>query len=228
MVNRPGSREGRQREKRYTNVRLTVSLRPVIFPLDFAALAQVLKNKQYELTAELPPPGLGRRVGGAGTIAKKGEVSVIADSDRRFIGIDGMSAKEVLSSFEQLTQILGDELWVDVRAEARYYEVVIRMHVLASGNPTAAIGRFFQNFEGLGDLESIMQESASLFTIRLVPKGKLPSGEEWFDIRLEPDVARPESAYAVEVVYRKSDYKNVTSFFGTIEQKIDSILDKLE
>lgn len=228
MNNTGQSSEAPTREKRYASVRMTVSLTPVIFPLDFADLAQALKNKGYDVTVELPPAGVGRRVGGAGTIAKKGEVSVAADSDRRFVGVDGRSPKDVLSSFEELTQVLKGELWIDVHAQAAYYEVIMRLNVLAHGNPTETIGRFFQSLESVQFLESIIGEPASLFTIRLIPKGKLPGDTEWFDIRIEPDVSRPKSAFMVEVVYRKANYKQVEDFLNTIEQKIDTILNKLE
>jgi len=228
MVNTVQSTGEPMREKRYGSVRMTVSLTSVIFPFDFADLAQALKNKQYDITVDLPPAGIGARVGGTGTIAKRGDVSVVADSQRRFVGVDGRSPKDVLSSFEQLTQILKDELWVDVHAQGAYYEVIMRLSVLARGNPTAAITRFFEGMKGIKELESIIGEPASLFTVRLVPRDKLPSGNEWFDIRLEPDVSRPERAVAVEIVYRKASYKHVKDFVDTVDQKIEAILDRLE
>ncbi len=216
------------REKKYASVKLNASLRPVIFPIDFTDLARTLEKKQYEPTVEFPDVGLGKRVGGSGRIAKKGDIFVIADSDRQFIGIEGRTAKDVLSSFENLAQILKDDLWVDVHGQAGYYEVITRMHVLAGVNPTVAIGRFFDGLAGVKDLELIMGEPTALFSLRLISKGKLPSGEEWFDIRIEPDAARPGNTYVIEVVYRKSDYGQVKSFVNTIDQKIDAMLDKLE
>lgn len=228
MIESRQSAEQAEWNKKYASVRVTVSLNPVIFPLDFADLAQALKSREYDVTVEFPPAGVGRRVGGGGTIAKRGDISVVADSDRRFIGIDGRSPKAVLSSFEELTQILKDELWVDVGAQAAYYEVTMRLHVLARQSPTAAIGRFFQKLDGVQFLESIMGEPASLFTIRLVPKGKLPGDKEWFDIRIEPDTTRPEKAFAIEVVYRKASYGHVEGFVDSIDHKINAVLDKLE
>lgn len=217
-----------RRNKKYASVRISVSLTPVIFPFDFTDLAQALKNRQYDVTVGLPPAGVGHRVGGAGTIATKGEVSIVADSDRRFIGVDGRSPKDVLSSFEELTQVLKDELWVDVHAEAAYYEGIVRLSVLARGNPMVTVRKLFQNLETVQFLESVIGEPTSLFTIRLIPKGKLPGDREWFDIRIEPDLSRPKSAYTVETVYRKANYDRVKGFVDTIDQKIDAILDKLE
>lgn len=228
MVNQGQYTKQPERNKKYASVRITVSLTPVIFPFDFADLAQTLKNKGYSVTVELPPAGIGGRVGGAGTIAKRGDVSIIADSERRFIGVDGKSPMDVVSSFEELTQILKDELWVDVQAQSAYYEFVTRLKVLAHGNAVLAAGKFFQNLKGVQSLASIIGESASLFTIRLIPTGKLPGDKEWFDIRIEPDVSRPENAFIVEIVYRKADYNRVKGFVDTIDQKIDAILDEVE
>jgi hypothetical protein len=216
------------RERRYGSVRMAVTLTSVIFPLDFVDLTQALKKNQYDVGIDLPMAGIGHRVGGAGVIAKKGGISVVADSERRFIGIDGRSPKDVSSSFEELTQILKKELWVDVYAQSAFYEINMRLNVLAHTNPTKAITKFFENLEGIQALESIIGEKTSLFTIRLVPKDKLPSGNEWFDIRLEPDVSRPERAMAVEIVYRKTSYKDVRNFIDTADQKIEAILDRLE
>lgn len=228
MVNTVQSTGEPMRERRYGRVRMTVTLTSVIFPLDFVDLTQALKKKQYDVTVDLPTAGIGRRVGGAGIVAKKGDISVVADSERRFVGVDGRSPKDVSSSFEQLAQILKDELWVDVHAQVAFYEVNMRLSVLARGNPTKAITKFFENLEGVQVLESIIGERTSLFTIRLVPKDKLPSGNEWFDIRLEPDVSRPERAMTVEIVYRKASYKDVRNFIDTVDQKIEAILDRLE
>jgi hypothetical protein len=215
-------------EKRYGSVKMTVSLSSVLFPIDFVELAQALKKKQYNIQIDLPPAGIGRRVGGTGIIAKKGDVSVVADSERRYVGVDGRSPNDALSSFEELTQILKDELWVDVHTQSAHYEVIIRLNALSRGNPTAAIAKFYNNLEGTKAFESIIGEPISLFTLRLVPKGKLPNGREWFDIKLEPDVSRPEHAFVVEIVYRKTSYTHVKKFISTVDQKIEAILDKLE
>ena len=228
MVNQEQYTKQSGRNKRYASARITVSLTPVIFPFDFADLAQTLKDKGYSVTVELPPAGIGGRVGGAGTIAKRGDVSIIADSGRRFIGVDGKSPMDVVSSFEELTQILKDELWVDVQAQSAYYEFIARLNVLAHGNAVLAAGKFFQNLKGVQSLASIIGESASLFTIRLIPTGELPGDKEWFDIRIEPDVSRPENAFIVEIVYRKTSYNQVKGFVDTIDQKIDAILDEVE
>ena len=224
MTESSESGKAKKREKRYASIRLTVSFSSLIFPLDFADLAQALKHGGYDMTLDVPPGGLGKRVGGAGTIAKKGEVSIVADSERKFIGVDSRSVKDVLPSFEQLTQILKDTLWVDVHAQARYYEAIVQMRVQANGNPTASIGHFFRSFKNVKRLESVIGEAVSLFTIRLVPLNKLPSGEDWFDIKVEPDVSLPESAYKIEGVYRKTDYASVKTFVSSIEAKIDTIL----
>lgn len=228
MVNTAQSTGEPMRERRYGSVRMSVSLAPVIFPIDFADLAQALKKKQYEIIVEAPRAGIGQRVGGAGVIAKKGDVSIVADSERRFVGVDGRSPKDVSYSFEELTQILKDELWVDVHAQVAFYEVIMRLNVLARSNPTKAIAEFFEDLVGIQVLDSIIGERTSLFTIRLVPKDKLPSGNEWFDIRLEPDVSRPEQAMMVEIIYRKASYEDVRDFINTADQKIEAILDRLE
>jgi len=228
MTNTTQSTGEPMHEKRYGSVSMTVGLSSLIFPIEFSDLTQALRSKQYDILVNLPPAGIGRRVGGTGIIAKKGGVSVVADSERRFVGVDGKSPKDALSSFEQLTQILKDELWVDVHAQGTYYEVIMRLTVLSRGNPTAAIAKFYNNLEGIKTLESIIGEPTCLFTIRLVPKDKLPGGSDWFDIRLEPDVSRPERAIVVEIVYRKTSYSHVKEFINTVDQKLEAILDELE
>lgn len=223
-----GSTEGHDREKRYVHVRLTVTLKPVIFPIDFLELLEVLKKQGYEPVVELPSPSGGARLVGSGTIAKRGEISVAADSQRRFIGVDARSTGDAVSAFAEIVQAIRDGLWLDVRDQASYYEIIARMRVQGHANPAAAIGRFFQKLEGIGEIDSIIGEPVSLFTIRLIPKDKLPSDEEWFDIRIEPDMSLPETAYVIEAVYRKSTWSQVENFAETVESKIDAILDKLE
>ena len=223
-----GSTETPDKEKRYVHVRLTVTLKPVIFPIDFRELVEALKKKRYEPIAEFPSPGVGGRVGGSGTIAKRGEIAVTADSQRRFIGVDARSIGNALSAFEEILELIQRELWLDVHGQASYYEIIVRMRVQGHTNPAVAISRFFQKLEGIGELDSIIGEPVSLFTIRLIPKDKLPSDEEWFDIRIEPDMSLPETAYVIEAVYRKSTWSQVENFAETVESKIDAILDKLE
>ncbi len=220
--------EQRGRDKNYANVRVTASLTPVIFPIDIGNLTRTLKKRGYESTMQVPPVSIGLRMGGAGTLARKGDIAITADSERRFIGIDGTSPNDVLSSFEELTEVIKNDLWVDVHGKAAYYEAIIRMNVLGRGNPTEVVGRFFQDLGTVKSLETIIGEATSLFTIRLVAKGKLTGDQEWFEIRIEPDVARPDSTYMIEIVYRKSEYGPVRDFVSTIDQKIDEILDKME
>jgi len=207
---------------------MTVTLTPVIFPLDLGNLTRTLKKKGFELSVQIPPTAIGTRMAGAGILARKGDVAVVADTERRFIGVDGTSVDDVLSSFEELTEVVKHELWVDVHAKAGYYESIIRMNVLGRNNPTEVVEGFFRDLDTAKSLETIIGEPTSLFTIRLVPRGKLTGEPEWFDIRIEPDVSRPDTTYIIEIVYRKLEYKSVIDFVSGIDQKIDAILDNME
>ncbi|MBM4462887.1 MAG: hypothetical protein FJ012_06065 [Chloroflexi bacterium] len=220
--------EESRRNKNYANVRMTVTLAPVIFALDFGDLARALKKNGYDLALQVPPLAIGQRIGGSGIIAKKGNITIVADSERRYVGVDGTSLPDVLSSFDELTRIVKDDLWVDIRAKAAFYEAIVRMNVLGHVNPTETVESFFSNLDAVKALEPILGEPTSLFTIRLVPKGKLTGEQEWFEVKIEPDLARPDSTYMVEVVYRKSDYEKVKDFVSAIDQKIDLVLDKME
>lgn len=217
-----------ERKKRFANIRLSVVIGTTFFPIDLAELAQMLKDKDYQITAELPLPGIGRRIGGSGVIGRTGTVSVVADSDRRVVGVEGRCLQEVLLSFEQLMQILKDKLWVDTGARAVFFEAIVRFSVLSGKKPLEAVAKFFTGLKSVEDLESVVGEPLSLFTIRLVPRDGLPHQEEWFDIRIEPEAALADTAYSIEIIYRKALYDRVRDFLNTIEGKTDAILDILE
>ena len=206
--------------------RCGVRLNYVIFPIDLRELRHALAKNGYELSSvgRLPPPPA--RIGFGGDVARKGETTVIAESDSGEIGVVGRSLQEVKDSFDELANVIDSELGISLHENVRFYWYVVHYKVDTGKTPRNEIAKV-ENKDYIAQFSQILGEDLSSFSIRLVPKNAIPNQESWFDIAIEPDVMS-EKLYHVGVVFRTPDRGKTETFVRDLENTLLKLIGVIE
>jgi len=205
-----------------------VRLSNVIFPIEFRELREALAKNGYEL-AGLPGPVPPRpaRISFSGGIARKGEHIVEIDSDLGTVGVIGKSIETTLEAFGELSRVIIDELGVKLDENARYYEVVAHYNLDTGKNPVRQIEKIIENNFHFKRFGEILGEPTSSFGVRLIPRGKIPNQEEWFDISIEPDILKAH-VYHIGVVFRSPDEKKIISLIKNLGKMLIDLVEVIE
>lgn len=206
----------------------SVRLGYVIFPLDFRDLMDALVRNGYELpTPTRPLPPRPTRVGGTGTIARKGEYEVRVNTDMGVIGIHGKSLDATMDAFEELCKVISNELHLDLEKNVRLYMINAHYNLDTGKNPCDQIARVTGENPYFAKFDEILGRQISLFSIRLMPKGKIPNQEEWFDISIEPDILKV-GTYYIHLIFRNPDKKKSMNFIKSLEKTLIKLVEAIE
>lgn len=210
------------------DVRYSVRLNYVIFPLEFRDLRTSLARNGYELArieGRIPPRPA--QIAFAGEIARKGEIVVYIDSSEGEIAVHGRSLDEVLMGFEQLSKVVQTELGIDIHSNVWYYQLVAHYTIKTGTIPRHAIPKAVEGNPHFSKFNEILAEQTSMFSIRLSPKDKIPNTADWFDIAIEPDVLNPE-AYHIGVVFRNPNRVRSEDFVKNLKRAVFNLLKVVE
>ena len=212
-------------------LRLRLSFRTdfIIFPIDYGDLRDSLVKHGYVPIA--PPPttqAVGVRLGAIGQIARKGDNSITFDPDRQIIGVDGVLTTEVIQVFDDLEQILIEELKIDLPNSVRFFETLSEYRLITNKNPRNVFDKFPMMTDILDRISTVIGVDVSPFGFRVGSRGVVPNQEEWMDIRIEPVVVRADSEYYIYPVYRSRDKEKVKKFLVSLEDILLKIVGILE
>jgi len=206
--------------------RYGVRLNFVIFPIDFRELRHALAKNGYELSSVGPIPSPPTRIRFGGDVARKGEITVMAESDSGEIGVVGRSLQEVKDSFEELANVIESELGISLHENVKFYWYVVHYKVDTGKIPRNEIAKV-ENKDYIARFSQVLGEDLSSFAIRLAPKDAIPNQESWFDIAIEPDVAS-EKLYHVGVVFRSPDRGKTETFVRDLENTLLKLIRVIE
>ena len=140
-----------------------------------------------------------------------------------------LSPIEVVKTFNEIEEIINEELKIDISNSVQFYEFISEYQMLSDKNPRIVL----ENINGLMELSNIITSmigiEVSPFGLRFGSKGILPHQVEWFDLRVEPLIKRADDQYFFSIVYRSRDENNVKEFLRSLEDtqlKIQSLLEK--
>jgi len=206
--------------------RYGVRLNYVLFPIDFRELRHALAKNGYELSSvgSIPSPPSRLRFGG--DVARKGEITVIVESDSGEIGVVGRSLQEAKDSFEELANVIESELGIILYENVRFYWYIVHYKIETGKTPRKEIAKT-DNKDYLARFNKVLGEDLSLFSIRLAPKDAIPNRESWFDIAIEPAILN-ENLYHVGVVFRDPDKGKTETFVRDLENIILKLLKVIE
>jgi len=153
-------------------------------------------------------------------IAMKGNVKVDYDFSRRSLGVEGLYAREVASTLQDLWQALKN-LNIDVERALVPYEVIVV--ALASLSP-----KFSNNVEASDLLGFNLRMVEASFALE---NGDPTSPSKWLHIMITPVYSsyRPserENLYRIEVIYRDEKEK-VLKFIENVDNILKSLLERV-
>jgi uncharacterized protein YuzE len=169
----------------------------------------------------------GIRVYVGGTIARKGNVFVDIDDNRKLIGVSGESIEDATKAFSEILNMLKEDFFVNLDVELDYVELIAHYLIESDNNPFEVL----QNCSEIkfkDDLQQILNTAVSDYRISIVPKGVLPSSRKWFEISIFPKLTMPTKAYWVEVIFRDTMNSKVIAFASNLNSTISNIIKTLE
>lgn len=190
----------------------SVRLNSIFFPLSVEELAVGLETLGYTISEHVRAtmtPGLrpmGVRVSIGGIIAEKAEppLRVRIEMDKGILGVDGRDIDQVIEDFRQIENWIAKEHEVDLGSEAKFYESIFEgtLAVGRTRSPIDTLKQLFSDSAYPSKFSEAVGREVTNFGIRLVEKGQAPTGDTWFDLRIEPSVQRSASDYMVNAVIR--------------------------
>ena len=206
--------------------RYGVRLNYVLFPIDFRELQRALAKNGYELSPvrNIPPPP--SRIRFSGDVARKGEITVIAESDSGEIGVIGRSLREAKDSFEELANVIDSELGISLYENVGFYWYIVHYKIDTGKTPRKEIAKT-ENKDYFEKFSRVLGENLSSFSIRLAPRDAIPNQESWFDIAIEPVILN-EHLYHVGVVFRNPDKGKTETFVRDLENILLKLIKVIE
>jgi hypothetical protein len=198
----------------------------IVFPLDVRGLAKCLVNLGFHLLQPLPPePPLGplsMGLAASGPVARKDRHLVDVSTERQFIGVSGGDS---LSNYEKLREIL-DNLVSEAlvsQERIRFHELQARYKVLTR-NASIAMRGSCKNATLLKLAAKSYGKDMSLFTARLIAADSKIDSPDYFEIYIEPSIARPESELGLSIVFRNRDAKEFQHFVDTCDERLEGLV----
>jgi len=212
---------------RINRFRFSTRLNYLIFPIDGRTLAEALERAGFTVPKILPAPPRAR-IGFSGEMGRKGDLVLDGNSETQVLGVTAKSYESAMNGFAELKEAVSTCSGVDLDQEGRFYEIIVEFEINSAKSPLGSVEQVFRENQLLKNAGSILGEDVSLFTVRLVSKGKVPNQEEWLDVTLEPDILMPTKKYLVSVIFRSKDKSKVQAFGSDVDQKLVKLIGAIE
>jgi hypothetical protein len=211
-------------------IRLSVRLEQIIPLLDGFKLLEALQRAGYMplIPPQHRPLAHGVNLRFEGLIARKGENVVDGNTDRGVLGVEGPSFESVVKCFEELRNLVNEDLGFDIEEVALFYEVIAQFSIETLINPLETIRKAYGDSGLITTISNIIGQETSLFSFRFVPRGRTPNQVEWFDIIIEPDLIKPTNIYTVYAIYRSADRSKINKIGNELVSKLLRFIDEIE
>ena len=212
----------------------SVRLKSIFFPLGLAELTPILSEIGYsvrkELAERIPDLPLGGRIVIGGNIAEKKDTSQTfrLDPDRGVVAIAGQDINGVIEDFSNLEKLVKDKVNVDLEAEASFYEFIAEGSATTGRDPTKVIAKLFEDSNLESQISKILGFSATNFGVRIVEQNRYVTEAQWFDLRIEPLVSKPNAVYTVNLTCRHPERANAVDAAKSLSKTVKNILVAME
>ena len=213
---------------------LSVKLKSIFFPLEFAELLPVLEEAGYtvrkDIAERIPDVPLGIRAIVGGTIAEKRDAGQTfrLDPDRGVIAIAGQDVSGIIEDFSNLETLVKDKLNVDLQKEAYFYEFIVEGFATTGRDPTRVIAKLFQDSRLQSEISKILGFTATNFGVRIVEQNRYVTDSQWFDFRIEPHIPKPDMNYHINATYRHPKRANVVQTAKSLGETFEKLLSAIE
>lgn len=210
----------------YRQLTLIVKYNVVIFPFDIFLFLNALPSLGFVLTDPDTPISVKSEI--SPFPARKGDIAVRIDPNRKLFGIHATNVESVLEEMDKLESWLNEKFQVDGSKLAEYYETIASLTVKATKNPLECWSTHLKQDPILTKFSDILGTEVAPFGLRLSPKGEGPNQTNWFEIRVEPDVEMAANHHHVSVIYRRSNKEEVISFVAKLDEVIGNFIELVE
>ncbi len=207
--------------------RLSIRLDYTVVPVDILDLMIALQRSGAKV-AKIPtiPAGSGAALEPVGgPIAQLGESVVDVDLSRGILGVEGPSGAESMSGFQKLLGMLQGDLGLDTQRHTSFVEFVCDLNIKGEKRAIEAMRGLKLSVATIAG--KVLEESTSIFGLRLGSSNFEPDGPNWFDLRIEPLLRNPQ-VYFVSGVYRNKEVDRVLKIAENFESRIETIIASLE
>lgn len=209
---------------------LSVRWNSVIFPINPHSFAKALDEEGFILAENFS------RLSGhrdsidveAGILARKGSAAVTINPDRIYIGISSRDSHTLLSTFEEMENLVHTELRYPSQERAAFYEYLANILVPTTADAFSAWKRQYEGSKLPSRLSQLLGVNLSPLGIRLVSENSDPTDVDWSDFRIRPEVPGIHNVHNVTITMRRAQREPVMSFVSNIETTVAALVNYLE
>jgi len=208
-------------------LRIRLVLKSFFFPLTSPEVFDSFKARGFDVGSPPAPYPTGLRSYISGLVARKRNVLIEIDHNRKLVAVNGKSIEETLQTFSDMTDLITEDFYVNWDEELDFVELIAHYLIKSERNPFQVIQDSTELTVG-NKLQEILGSDISQSRLSLVQKGSSPSSRSWFEINISPKLTMPTKAYWVEVIFRDENDTAVTNFASNINSTITNIINAIE
>lgn len=214
----------------FARLHLSVRWDTVLMPFEQSKLLSLLPNEGYvldESLRRLAPFGAWQEA--SGPIARKGETTLIMNSDSLVLGIEARDENALVDEFNAIEEFLRQRLLFDSPRHALHYEFLAQMLAWTELNAIEVLRRLDLGNAVVSRIsETLGIGPAHNLSLRITPADGVVHSANWWDFHIEPSFRSPQHCYRLAVVYRNAERQRVVDFAKGITDTIRNTLHLLE
>ena len=209
---------------------LLVRWRQIHEPFEQWKFLRILPEQGYVIPRDVTdaPMSFGSRSEVTGRVGTKGSISLLLDSSRPGIQLEGLDVSTLIEEFDAIETLLLDQFDFDSKANCRFYEVDAQALIWSQNSPIDILRRRTSGLPAFDDVASVVNLPLAGFGLKLSSPKDLPGDEEWAELQIEPSIRSPRSAYFSVLILRQNAKEAVWDMASRIPMVFGQIVEKLE
>lgn len=212
--------------------RFSIKYDYILFPLSSGDLIDSLvrSNRGYILLPppRMPRPPIGARLDAAGTLARKGNAVIDFDSAPQILGVESPIPREAIEVLTETEELLKLNTNFTAEDHYRFYECISNYSAQTGKNPLNIFNKIKPEGELFSSIKNIINEPIATFGLHMCMPSETIEQNNWFDIKIQPDVNKSSTMYDILMIYRNKDRTKVANFLANAEKYIAEIITALE
>lgn len=165
-------------------------------------------------------------------ISKDGNTELSFVPERGVVGIQGRKSDEVSAQFDELKSILESDMEIDFKKDVNYLEILAHGRYKGKYQPMVTLNKYQppnpKIFNGFFDNEDVTTMELRVCNRDNVDARKnIRELHDWFDLKIAPFIINP-NFYSWNLVYRKLNTSEVETFWSKLDNKLQTLFQKLE